>query len=176
MLSLVNSDSCYFTTATIVKWKHLLKSDDLKMIVIDSLRFLVSNKRVRVFAFVIMPNHLHIIWEMLHAHKLKNVQRDFLKYTAQCFKFYLLERNDNRLHTFISSLNDRQYQFWQKRSLSINLYSVSVFEQKMVYIHNNPLQRHWHLALCPQDYKFSSASNYYDGKYEWDFVTNFYHD
>ena len=49
----------YFFTATIKEWKHLLKPDKYKEIIVDSLRFLVAEKRVRVCGFVIMPNHIH---------------------------------------------------------------------------------------------------------------------
>ena len=71
-----------FFTATNLEWKQLLKEDNYKDIVIDSLRFLVQEKRVVVYSFVIMPNHLHLIWQMLPGYKRKDVQRDFLKFTA----------------------------------------------------------------------------------------------
>jgi putative transposase len=51
-----------FFTATILDWKSLLKEDKYKDINVSSLQFLVKNKRVKVFSFVIMPNHLHPIW------------------------------------------------------------------------------------------------------------------
>jgi len=44
----------YFTTATILEWKHLLKNDALKDNIIDSLRFLVKENRAVVYDFVIM--------------------------------------------------------------------------------------------------------------------------
>ncbi|HMK26158.1 MAG TPA: hypothetical protein VK483_09020 [Chitinophagaceae bacterium] len=54
----------YFT-ATNLEWKHLLKPDKYKNILIDSLRFLVKDKRIKLFAFVIMSNHIHLIWQTL---------------------------------------------------------------------------------------------------------------
>ena len=72
-----------FFTATIHEWKHLLQDDKVKEIVINSLRFLVTENRINVYGFVIMSNHLHLIWRIKTPHLLKNVQRDFLKYTAQ---------------------------------------------------------------------------------------------
>ena len=55
----------YFYTATILKWQNLLKPDKYKDIIISSLKYLVDNKKIEVYAFVIMPNHIHIIWKML---------------------------------------------------------------------------------------------------------------
>jgi REP element-mobilizing transposase RayT len=35
-----------------------------KQIILDSLKFLVEQKRVKVYGFVIMINHVHIIWHI----------------------------------------------------------------------------------------------------------------
>ena len=70
-----------FFTATNLEWKHLLREDKYKAIIINSFRFLVKNNRVKIYSFVIMPNHLHLIWQMQPGHERKHVQRDFLKFT-----------------------------------------------------------------------------------------------
>ena len=72
----------YFT-ATILDWQHLLKPDKYKNIIIQSLQFLVKEKRIELNAFAIMSNHIHLIWQLQSGHKKENVQRDFLKYTSQ---------------------------------------------------------------------------------------------
>ncbi len=54
----------YFFTATILEWKHILTQDKYKDIIIESFRFLVNEMRVRIFAFVIMPNHFHAVWKI----------------------------------------------------------------------------------------------------------------
>ncbi|MBO9619944.1 MAG: transposase [Niabella sp.] len=82
MLSLITEYPAFFT-ATNLDWKALLKPDKYKDIIISSLRFLVNAKRVKIFAFVIMRNHIHLIWQMMPDHGPDAVQRDFLKYTAQ---------------------------------------------------------------------------------------------
>ena len=70
----------YFAS-TILEWKHLLKPD--KYIVISSLEFLVIERRIIVYAFVIMSNHIHVIWQVQPGFKPKDVQLSFMKYTAQ---------------------------------------------------------------------------------------------
>ena len=53
-----------FFTATILEWKKLLTPDKYKDIIIHSLTFLVNNNRMFIYGFVIMPNHIHLIWQM----------------------------------------------------------------------------------------------------------------
>jgi hypothetical protein len=36
---------------------------------------------------------MHIIWQMMGDHKPADVQRDFMKFTAQHIKYYLKEKN-----------------------------------------------------------------------------------
>ena len=55
----MNQNYLQFFTATNLWWKKLLQPDKYKQIIIDSLKFLVENKRVKVYGFVIMPNHIH---------------------------------------------------------------------------------------------------------------------
>ena len=71
-----------FTTVTYLEWKHVLQEDRFKDIIVDSLSFLSESNRVNIFAFVIMSNHFHLMWQMLGDYKREDVQRNFLKYTS----------------------------------------------------------------------------------------------
>jgi len=62
-----------FFTATILEWKHLLKFDKYKKIICSSLAFLSKENRVKIFAFVIMPNHIHIVWQIANDNKREDV-------------------------------------------------------------------------------------------------------
>ncbi len=53
-----------FYTATILEWKNLLKPDKYKDVITNSLRFIVEAKRAKIYGFVIMPNHLHLLWKI----------------------------------------------------------------------------------------------------------------
>lgn len=77
--------TCYpeFITVTCLNWQQVLLSNQHKDIIIDSLRFLVREERVRVSGFVIMNNHFHLIWQIMGVHKREDVQRDFLRFTSQ---------------------------------------------------------------------------------------------
>jgi putative transposase len=167
---MIESELPQYITATILDWKMLLKPKKCKDIIIESLRFLVEKERVIIYGFVILDNHIHIIWQMKQGHKAENVQRDFLKYLVQEFK-KLLEMHDKVfLEQFKVSKKDRNYQFWQRNSLSIPLYTKEVFEQKLDYVHYNPVNA----GLCdlPEEYYYSSANFYHTGIDVFGFLSN----
>ncbi len=159
-----------FFTASILDWKPLLKEDAFKDIILNSLSYLVENRRIELYAFVIMTNHLHLIWQMGPGYLRSHVQRDFLKFTAQQMRFLLANEDPIFLKSFEVNLSDRKYQFWKRKPLSIELYSPRVFEQKLDYIHNNPVKA----GLCdlPENYRYSSASFYFDQSEEFPFLTH----
>lgn len=160
-----------FFTATILGWKPLLKPEKYKNILINSLRFLVIDQRIILNAFVIMSNHIRLIWQMKPAIRPYDVQRDLLKYTAQHFKYDLINNYPAILEHFRVNACDRQHQFWKRRPLSIELRTDKVYQQKLDYIHWNPVRA----GLCnlPEDYKYSSASFYHTGIDNWGFLTHY---
>jgi putative transposase len=162
-----------FFTATILEWKHLLKPNKYKAIIVDSLRFLVKEKRVIVYAFVIMPNHLHLIWQIQGGHKREAVQRDFLKYTAQQIKLDLVKNHPSVLPHFEVAAKDRTYQFWERNPLTVDLYNHKTFLQKLEYIHANPVQERWGLAPQPEAYQYTSARFYETGIDDWGFLIHY---
>ena len=68
---------------------------------------------------------------------------------------------------------DRKYQFWERNLLSIAIYSREVLEQKLYYIHLNPVQEKWNLGVSALDFRFSSIRFYEEGENEWDFLKNY---
>lgn len=54
----------YFSTATIKGWKNLLKPDKYKEVITNAMSFLTEEESVWIYAFVIMPNHIHWVWQM----------------------------------------------------------------------------------------------------------------
>ena len=82
----------YFWTATINQWMKLLAPDEYKRIIIDSLNHLSQLKKVDIFAFVIMPNHIHFIWRINEMNGKEMPHASFLKHTAHQFKKMLSHR------------------------------------------------------------------------------------
>ena len=172
-IRMFEQDHVAFFTATIFGWKHLLKPDKYKRIILDSLQFPVENGRIRLYGLVIMPNHLHLLWNMQEPHLRENVQRDFLKFMAQQIKFDLQEHHPQVLERFQTQARDRQYQIWQRNALSVYCTSASMARQKLAYIHNNPVVEKWNLARLPEDYYFSSAAYYCKNGHAFGFLTHY---
>jgi REP element-mobilizing transposase RayT len=159
----------YFYTATILNWKPLLQADDFKQIVLDSLAYLVKDQKIKVYGFVIMPNHIHLIWENITANGKEMPYTSFMKFTGHQFLTELRRTNSNMLEQFKVNRNSRAHQFWQRNALPIRLYDRKILEQKLNYIHLNPLQEHWSLVSDPNDYYYSSCSFYErnDNRFNW---------
>ena len=104
-------------------------------------------------------------------HKTRAVQRDFMKYTAQKIKQDLIKNHPAVLSHFKVSAKDREYQFWERNALTIELKSLEMFKQKLEYIHYNPVVA----GLCgfPEEYKYSTARFYETGINNWDFITHY---
>lgn len=93
-----NSDFFYFITTTAVGHAHLFRRDVIKQILIDSLHHLRISRGMKLFVFVIMPNHIHVIAHFSEEYPLSDVMRDFKKFTArQIYRQYGSEGNSRVL-------------------------------------------------------------------------------
>ena len=160
-----------FYTATILEWKPLLQDDKFKDIITSSLEFLTSQKRIALYAFVIMNNHIHVIWQVSDEFKPEMVQQSFMKYTAQMMLKELRNNHPQLLEAFKVNAKDRMHQVWERNSLSVSLWSRKIFLQKLDYIHNNPVRAG--LCALPEEYKYSSASFYINADKRWNFLTHY---
>lgn len=168
--SAISLDEFYFFTATIHHWNRLLWDNAFKAIIIESLAYLSNRDKLDVFAFIIMPNHIHLIWRIKDLNGRETSHTSFLKYTAHAFKKLLIKKYPDKLAQYAVEAKNKQYEFWQRDSLAIRLYTPEVAYQKLNYIHLNPLAAHWQLAVNPADYFYSSASFYEKGIRNFSFL------
>lgn len=158
-------DHLYFVTATIIGWRKLFITQEYATIILDSLGWMQKEKRIVLFAFVLMPSHLHAIIKP-ESGTIGDVVQQFGSYTAHeilcrlkvdnkqdLLKFFQKERRDIRHH----------HSIWQDIQAK-NIYSLEVLFQKLEYIHNNPINKEWNLAKDRADYLYSSACFYDYGK------------
>jgi hypothetical protein len=116
-----------------------------------------------------MDNHLHVIWQAIHPNTREKAQERFLRFTAHEITKDMKQKNTELLKQHHVAAADREYQIWERKTLSIPLWTEEVVRQKLKYIHENPVRA----RLCdhPEDYRFSSAALYNGLRSEWDFVT-----
>ncbi|MBS1979166.1 MAG: hypothetical protein JST46_17475 [Bacteroidetes bacterium] len=80
----MNLHSIYFWTDTVRDWNNLLDNNTHKKIIIDCWRELIKRDMIAIYGFVIMPNHIHVIWEMLQMNG-KEMPYASLNSQATCF-------------------------------------------------------------------------------------------
>ena len=160
---------CFFTS-TIYQWKQVLKYDSYKDIIIESLQYLVKENRVILNGYVVMSNHVHFIWQPKQG-SYTGIQSAFMKFTANRIKAKLQSDNDELLSEFLVNKYDRKYQVWKREPLIVELFTTEVLEQKLEYIHQNPVRA----GLCryPEEYFYSSASFYHDRSDKFGIITDY---
>ncbi len=160
----------FFWTATINRWQRLLWLDSYKDVIISSLDYLSQAGIMDVFGFVIMSNHVHLIWRSNKLNGKETGQGSFLKYTAHEFRKMLYREDSKKLLSFRMEAENKQHEFWQGDPMAIHLYSRKVAYQKLDYMHYNPMAGHWQLVIDPCDYEYSSARYYELGEKNYPFL------
>lgn len=160
-------DYLYFVTTTAVKHTHLFHRDVIKRIIIDSLHHLHTTRKMKLFVFVVMPNHIHIIAHFSEEYPLSDVMRDFKKFTArQIYRQFSVEGNSKMLGMLRKEGEKvkQDYKVWEDGYDARDVFSIDFLQQKMDYIHHNPCQPQWKLVESPEEYLWSTAGFYLAGK------------
>jgi putative transposase len=133
----------YFLTATIVEWLPVFTTAESCEIVVRALAHYREHNDLRVRAFVIMDNHIHLVAE---APNLPRVIQSFKSYTAA--EIILLAERSNRdllLNQFAyyrkKYKGASRYQVWQEGYHPQRIQGEKMLAQKVRYIHNNPVRR-----------------------------------
>ena len=150
----------YFLTCSLVNWMPLFACPSVVEIVFDSLKYLQKERLLRIFAYVIMENHLHLI--AASAQLGKDIAA-FKSFTARQIIDHLKAKHVIsvlRLLNFykLRHKKDRDYQVWQEGSHPQVILNEAMMLQKIQYIHNNPVKRGY--VDAPEHWRYSSARNY----------------
>ena len=97
-----------------------------------------------------------------------------MKFTAKQFQQRLAAIRPDVLEEYkVEGDNSRSYNFWQTNPDWFLLNKTKTIEQRLNYIHSNPLQAKWGLVKDPSDYKYSSALFYEHELNEFDFLYDY---
>ena len=122
---------------------------------------------MKLFVFVIMPNHIHIIAHFREEYPLSDVMRDIKKYTARQIYRQFQAEGYNKVLEMLKREGEKlkqEYKIWEDDYDARDVFSVKFLQQKMDYIHHNPCQPHWKLVDKPEQYLWSTAGLYFEGK------------
>ncbi|WP_187264063.1 REP-associated tyrosine transposase [Pontibacter beigongshangensis] len=160
----------HFLSFATVNWIDVFTRSAYKDVVAGSLNYCIRHKGLEVYAWCIMSNHVHLIISS-QGDNQSNIIRDMKKHTAKTiikeiaenpqesrreWMLWIFERAGKR------NSNNTTYQFWQQHNQPIELNSNFLIDQKLDYIHNNPVEAGF--VREPHDYPYSSAIDYAGGK------------
>ena len=133
---------------------------DLRQVIVDSLNFITKQHRIQVCAYVIMPNHSHLI---ALSDQLSKEMASFKSFTARKIIDILKSRNENLILQLLAESKlkfklDRTYQVWQEGSHPQELQNEAMLHQKIEYIHYNPVRAGY--IEEPLEWTYSSARDY----------------
>ena len=149
-----------------------MESKENKDLIIEYLKKLSDANLITVYAFVIMPNHVHFIWRQDNLNGKETPQGSFLKYTGYEFLKKLKSEGISKMYE-VNAAN-KKHEIWQRDSLSVEIYSREVAQQKLEYIHFNPVSGIWKLSKDDLDYYYSSARFYETCVDDFGFLNNLY--
>jgi len=163
-----DNEKPHFITFAVVNWIDVFSREAYTQIVLESLQFCILKKGLRLHAWVIMTNHVHLIASAQEGFELAAIIRDHKKFTSQRITAAIAEnmqesRRDWLIYMFkragTSNCNNETYQFWQQDNHPIELSTNEMITQRLDYLHENPVRAGY--VWEPQHYKYSSAIDYY---------------
>lgn len=153
----------YFTTSTIVNWSPVIKTKKYFDILIEIFRFSQINKKLKIYSYVILDNHFHLICQ---GEKLDNIMRSIKSYSAK--RIIELLKKEYRIDMLKIFAKERsidkskcRYQVWQEGYHPQLISDDEMLIQKTNYIHYNPVKKG--LVEKEEDWIYSSAGFYNKG-------------
>jgi REP element-mobilizing transposase RayT len=155
----------HYVTLQVVYWVDLFTRKTYRDIIIDSLHYCQQEKGLELYAYVIMSNHIHLVVRS-ETNDLSDILRDFKKFTSKKIIDTIEEITESRknwmLRLFMHAAKRQNkkgtYQVWTHENHAIELYSNEVIQEKVDYIHLNPVRSG--IVSKPEEYLYSSARNY----------------
>jgi len=158
-----NENALYFVTSTTIEWVSVFTKDNYYNVLVDAIKFYQSKKRLEIFAYVILPNHFHLIVksnELMQSMKLIKMYsaKEIIKLLTKEKKNYLLKIFQINKKSYKTKSN---YQVWQEGYKPKEIFGYKMLKQKIEYIHLNPVKKG--LVTEPSDWGYSSAGFYEKG-------------
>lgn len=165
-----NKEGLYFVSFAKVNWIDVFIRDHYCWAMMESLDFCRKNKGMEIYTWCIMPSHVHLIFRA-QENNPGDLLRDLKTFTSKKIQELLLTNpQESRKEWMIwmmeragaKNSNVKNRQFWQQHNKPIELWSPEVIDQKVDYIHENPVEGGF--VNEPHHWKYSSAIDYSAGK------------
>ena len=146
----LNFNRIYFLTFTVKNWYYVLDRHNRFEILGNALKYYQKNKGLKLYAYVFMINHIHLI---VSSPDMIAFVRDFKRYSSLQIQKNIIASDPNLINLF---LTDGKWDFWQDTNMPKIIESEEYFIQKMNYIHNNPVRKQY--VQNPESWLWSSAN------------------
>ena len=156
----------YFVTYTVINWMDVFTSDIYRNVLLDSWNYCIKNKGLKIHAWCIMTDHVHMIISS-DGEELSNIMRDMKSFTSTTLKRIIADNQQESYKARMLKMmkdagtknsNNKGFQFWQQHNHPILLDTNYMLDQKLDYIHNNPVKKGF--VDEPENYLYSSARDY----------------
>ncbi|AZA78664.1 transposase [Chryseobacterium sp. G0186] len=150
----------YFVTCTVHQWVDVFTRDEYKNILVDSLKYCQKEKGLKIYVWVIMTNHIHLIIGT-SKDNLSDILRDFKKFTSkQIFNAISNHRQESRKHWMLWLLTKGDgILFWQEGYHGEEIRTIDFYRTKECYIHLNPVRAG--IVAKEEEYVYSSCATRY---------------
>ena len=154
-------DKLYFITMQVVEWIDIFSRESYRKIIIENLQYCINNKGLEIYGWVIMSNHIHLLLKS-NTDNLSGTIRDFKSYTSKVILAEVEYSSESRKEWMLKLFKDAafkhkrnsEYQFWTHENHSEHIFSNKFMEQKLNYIHSNPVRAG--IVENAENYKYSS--------------------
>lgn len=142
-----DSTKLYFVSFATVNWIDVFTRRLYNDIIVDSLNYCIMHKGLELYAWCIMSNHVHLIISSEHNH-LSFILRDLKRHTSKSILKAIQENSQESRREWMlwmfaragqRNSNNEQYQFWQQNNHPIELSTNAMMDQRLDYLHNNPV-------------------------------------
>jgi putative transposase len=161
-----NQEFPYFVTCTVVLWIDVFTRTQYRDVLVDSLKYCTKNKGLKLYAWVIMSNHVHLIIGTTDK-PMQDILRDIKRHTSKTITKVIEENLQESRRDWLLWFFEREgrkdpgnehYKFWQQGSHPIELLGNNMIDQKLDYLHDNPVVAGW--VERPEHFLYSSARDY----------------
>ncbi len=155
-----NSDGVYFVSFAVRGWVDVFTRNEYKNILVENLKYCQEHKGLEIFAWCIMTNHLHLVIRAKEGYRLPDILRDYKKFTSKAITKAIADNyQESRKEWLLEQFKTPEgFRFWRADNKPIELWSNKVIDQKIDYIHQNPVEEG--LVFKAEDYVYSSAIDY----------------
>jgi putative transposase len=165
-----DSDKLYFISFAVVYWIDVFVRKEYKEIVLESWRYCQNEKGLEIYAWCLMPSHIHMIIGS-RGEELDKIVGAMKSFTSRTLRKAIAEHPGESRREWMTWLmeragmrnsNNNDWQLWQQHNKPKELLTMEMFYQKMEYIHRNPVEAGF--VENEEDYLYSSARDFYNKK------------